>query len=55
MAEPTTHTEAPGGHGIFPPFDSQTFPSQLFWLSAIFILLYVLMDKTGIAADCLDN
>ena len=47
MAEPTTHTEVPEGHGVFPPFDSQTFPSQLFWLSIIFILLYVLMASKG--------
>jgi len=48
MAEPTTHTEVPEGHGIFPPFDSQTFPSQLLWLSVIFILLYVLMARVAL-------
>jgi F-type H+-transporting ATPase subunit b len=48
MAEPTTHTEAPGGHNAFPPFQSQNFPSQLFWLALTFILLYVLMAKVAL-------
>ena len=48
MAEPTTHTEVPEGHGIFPPFDKTTFPSQLLWLSVIFVLLYVLMARVAL-------
>ena len=49
MAQPTTHTagtEAPsGGHGGFPPFNPETFPSQLLWLVITFALLYALMAK----------
>jgi F-type H+-transporting ATPase subunit b len=49
MAEPTTaaHTEAPGGppSEVFPPFDRDTFPSQLFWLAVCFILLYVMTAR----------
>ena len=45
-AETTTaHTEAPGGHGGFPPFDRETFPSQLFWLVVCFVLLYLITAR----------
>jgi len=44
MAEPhTTSTEhVPAGEhkGAFPPFQSQTFASQLIWLVIAFVLLY---------------
>ena len=48
MAETSAHTEAPGGKHAFPPFDSQHFPSQLFWLALTFILLYVLMSRIAL-------
>jgi F-type H+-transporting ATPase subunit b len=60
MAESTAGTEVPGDHGakgVFPPFDSSTFASQILWLVIAFGLLYLLMSKValpriaGILAD----
>ena len=32
-ADRSAHTEQPGGHkGAFPPFEKETFASQLVWL-----------------------
>lgn len=33
------------GSGVFPPFDTSTFASQLFWLAVTFGLLYLLMSR----------
>jgi F-type H+-transporting ATPase subunit b len=35
---------AAGGGGNFPPFDTTTFASQLFWLAIVFGALYYLMS-----------
>jgi F-type H+-transporting ATPase subunit b len=51
MAEnQTAHTEVPGGgtHEGFPPFQKDSFASQLFWFVLAFALLYVLMAKLGL-------
>jgi F-type H+-transporting ATPase subunit b len=46
MATTTAHTEQPAGHKeAFPPFNPQTFASQLFWLAITFVFLYVMMSK----------
>src|SRR5215467_1461592 len=48
MAETTTaHTEAPGAphKGAFPPFNKETFPSQLFWLVICFVALYLITAR----------
>jgi F-type H+-transporting ATPase subunit b len=48
MATPTATTETPAGKHEFPPFQSENFPSQLFWLTLSFVLLYVLMSKIAL-------
>jgi F-type H+-transporting ATPase subunit b len=48
MAEPNAHTEKPAGHGAFPPFQAEHYPSQLLWLTVSFVLLYVLMSKIAL-------
>lgn len=45
-----THTEtgvphAGGESGMFPPFDSSTFPSQLLWLAITFGLFYLFLKN----------
>ncbi|HEX4556462.1 MAG TPA: F0F1 ATP synthase subunit B [Xanthobacteraceae bacterium] len=43
----TAHTEAPGSahSASFPPFERETFPSQLFWLAICFVALYLITAR----------
>jgi F-type H+-transporting ATPase subunit b len=44
------HTEAEGGQhsGVFPPFDSSTFPSQLVSLVVLFVALYIIVSRVAL-------
>jgi F-type H+-transporting ATPase subunit b len=48
-AHPSAHTEVPSeGHSSFPPFRSDTFASQLFWLVITFAALYLMVSKIAL-------
>ena len=48
-AETTTaHTEADGGGGAFPPFDSSSFASQLVSLAIAFVALYLIVSRIAL-------
>jgi F-type H+-transporting ATPase subunit b len=45
----STHTEAPGGHKpAFPPFQKDTFASQIVWLVIAFVALYLLISRIAV-------
>ncbi|HEY6256191.1 MAG TPA: F0F1 ATP synthase subunit B' [Xanthobacteraceae bacterium] len=48
MANEIAHTEIPAGGPPFPPFDRETFPSQLLWLAVAFAALYVMMSRLAL-------
>jgi len=49
MAEGTSsHTEADGSGGSFPPFDPDTFPSQLVSLAVAFVALYLIVSRIAL-------
>lgn len=47
MATNTT-TQTQGAKAPFPPFQGETFPSQLFWLVLCFVALYVLLSRVAL-------
>ena len=49
MADGTTTatTQAPEGGGGFPPFKTDTFPSQIFWLTVTLAFLFVVLWRVA--------
>jgi F-type H+-transporting ATPase subunit b len=48
MAEPLqATTEVPKQGGGFPPFKTETFPSQIFWLAITFAFLFVVLWRVA--------
>jgi F-type H+-transporting ATPase subunit b len=43
----TATTQAPKKEGGFPPFDTTTFPSQLFWLAVTFAFLFTVLWRVA--------
>jgi F-type H+-transporting ATPase subunit b len=49
MATTNTHTEVPGGgKPQFPPFNKETFASQLVWFAIFFVALYLIIARLAI-------
>ena len=48
MATTTASTQQPGHKEPFPPFNAETYASQLFWLALCFIFLLVMMSKVAL-------
>ena len=49
MATNTAQTQAHGGaKPQFPPFQKETFASQLIWLAIFFVGLYLLMSRIAL-------
>ena len=48
MATTTASTQQPGHKEPFPPFNAETFATQLFWLALCFIFLLVMMWKVAL-------
>jgi len=46
--EATEHIPQSEHGGGFPPFQKDTFPSQILWLAFFFIALYLLMSRIGL-------
>src|SRR4051794_10704013 len=44
----TAHTAVPQPAAAFPPFQRDTFASQLTWLAVSFVLLYVVLARIGL-------
>jgi F-type H+-transporting ATPase subunit b len=48
MPTHTTSSTTSPGKSNFPPFQTENFPSQLFWLVLTFVLLYALMARVAL-------
>jgi F-type H+-transporting ATPase subunit b len=48
MATTTASTQQPGHKEPFPPFNAETYASQLFWLALCFAFLFVMMWKVAL-------
>lgn len=44
----STHTEVPHGKPGFPPFNKETFASQLVWLAITFVALYLIISRIAV-------